>query len=76
MHISFLKKKIVDWNCGNGIAEIGGEKIVAIDLWNRGKKVISMLNSNLNCKDRIWDGPKLGLDFSPMSPNNEFIKSG
>ena len=28
------------------------------------------------CKDRIWDGPKLGLDFSPMSPNNEFIDSG
>ena len=49
----FLKKKIVDWNCGNGIAEIGGEKIVAIDLWNRGKKVISMLNSNLNCNDQI-----------------------
>ena len=28
MHISFLKKKkkIVEWICGNDIAEIGGEK--------------------------------------------------
>ena len=25
------------------------------------------------CKDWIWDGPKLGLDFSPISLNNEFI---
>ena len=34
MHISFLKKKKkkVEWNCGNGIAEIGGKKIVAIGL--------------------------------------------
>ena len=24
MHIPFLKKKIVEWICGNGIAEIGG----------------------------------------------------
>ena len=28
------------------------------------------------CKDRIWYGPKLGLDFSPISPNNEFIENG
>ena len=27
MHISFLKKKKkVEWNCGNDIAEIGGKK--------------------------------------------------
>ena len=47
MHISFLKKKkkIVEWNCGNGIAEIGGKKkIVPIGLWqchcrNRREKV-------------------------------------
>ena len=33
----------MEWNCGNGIAEIGGKKIVAIGLWqchcrNRGVK--------------------------------------
>ena len=27
------------------------------------------------CKDRIWVGPKIGLDFSPTSPNNEFGES-
>ena len=27
------KKKIVEWNCGNDIAEIGGKKIVPIGLW-------------------------------------------
>ena len=27
------------------------------------------------CKDRIWVGPKIGLDFSPISPNNEFVES-
>ena len=51
MHISFLKKKkkkIVEWICGNGIAEIGGGKIVAIDLWqchfrNRGKKFVAIV---------------------------------
>ena len=26
MHISFLEKKIVEWICGNVIAEIGGKK--------------------------------------------------
>ena len=48
VHISFLKKKKkkkkVEWICGNGIAEIGGKKIVAIGLWqyhcrNREKKL-------------------------------------
>ena len=34
MHISFIKKKKkVEWNCGNGIAEIGGKKFFAIGLW-------------------------------------------
>ena len=34
MYISFLKKKkkIVDWICGNGIAEIGGEKKIWLQL--------------------------------------------
>ena len=34
MHISFLKKKNVEWICGNGITEIGGKIFfVAIGLW-------------------------------------------
>ena len=35
MHISFLKKKKKKWQliCGNGIAEIEGKKIVAMNLW-------------------------------------------
>ena len=41
MHIPFLKKKkkkIVEWICGNGIAEIGGEfvAIVAMPLLKMG----------------------------------------
>ena len=28
------------------------------------------------CKDQIWVGPKLGLNFSLISPNNEFVKRG
>ena len=31
--------------------------------------------NDANCKDRIWDGPKLGLDFNPISPNNEFMEN-
>ena len=27
------------------------------------------------CKDRIWVGPKIGLDFNPISPNNKFVES-
>ena len=45
MHISFLKikKKIVEWICGNGIAKIGGEKnccnwFVAMPFPKQGKK--------------------------------------
>ena len=33
MHLSFLKKKKVEWNYGNGIAKMGGKKKFAIGLW-------------------------------------------
>ena len=33
---------------------------------------VALLYYYYYCKDWIWDGPKLGLDFSSMSPNNEF----
>ena len=43
-----------------------------------GRKFVHQLESLYYyiCKDRIWVGPKIGLDFSPISPNNEFVESG
>ena len=52
MYISFLKKekrkKKVEWNCGNGIAEIGGEKKVVLVCGNAiaeigGKKFVAIV---------------------------------
>ena len=28
---------------------------------------------NTYCKDLFWLGPKIGLGFSPISPNNKFV---
>ena len=28
------------------------------------------------CKNWIWIGPNIGLGFSPISPNNEFVERG
>ena len=33
-------------------------------------------NTNYTCKDRIWVESKIGLDFSLISPNNEFVERG
>ena len=30
--------------------------------------------ADYSCKDQIWVGPKLGLDFNPISPKNEFVE--
>ena len=43
MHLSFLKKKKKEWNCGNGIAKMGGKKNLQLVCGNviaeiRGKK--------------------------------------
>ena len=51
-HFSKKKKKIVEWICGNGIAEIRGKKIVAICLWqchcwNKGKKFVAIVAMSL-----------------------------
>ena len=45
MHLSFLKKKKkkVEWNCGNGIAKMGGKK--NLQLWQS------------QC--RKWEGKKM-----------------
>ena len=42
----------MEWICGNGIAEIGGKKIVAIGLWqchcrNRGGKFVVIVAMSL-----------------------------
>ena len=31
---------------------------------------------NNKCKEWTWIGPNIGLDFNPMSPNNEFVERG
>ena len=62
MHLSFLKKKKkLEWNCGNGITEIGWKKKIAIGLWqchyqNRGvkKKNWQLRQSHY----RKWEGKK------------------
>ena len=49
----------MEWNCGNGIAEIGGKKIVAIGLWqchcrNRGvKKNFGIVKSGMEFGNAI-----------------------
>ena len=56
----FLKKKKVEWNCGNDIAEIGGKKNFAIGLWqchcrNKGvkKKKIGIVKSGMEFGNAI-----------------------
>ena len=51
MYISFLKKKKkngMEWNCGNGIAEIGGKKKIVLVCSNAiaeigGKKLVAIV---------------------------------
>ena len=32
--------------------------------------------NNIYCEDQFWLGPKIGLGFSPISPNNKFVERG
>ena len=62
MHISFLKKKKVEWNCGNGIAKIGGKKNLFMLVCGNaiveigGKKIVAFVAMPL---PKIWEEKKI-----------------
>ena len=41
---------------------------------NVGRGVIRRASQYDVCKDQFWLGPKIGLGFSPISPNNKFVE--
>ena len=41
---------------------------------NVGRGVIRRASQYEVCKDQFWLGPKIGLGFSPISPNNKFVE--
>ena len=56
MHISFQKKKIVEWICENGIAEIGKKKFVVMSLPKmRGKKKVVIDSHHYNYVIHVLD---------------------
>ena len=60
MHISFLKKKIVEWICGNGIAEIGGKKNLQLICGNAITE-IGEGGKLWQCHCRKWEEKKSGM---------------